>query len=203
MNGKRLVKNISEKILKSNIENDLNDHMKLADLMNIEDEKNLPNSLSEKDDIQNGTINELYDSLDKKKNKFDDSNDSSNRRIDDCKENELKNEIIDNNNMNKNNRKNDIKNMNKNVNNNTNTDINNNNNNHISNNNNNSDNHHISNNSNYTNSTDVYEIQEFDLNVLEGGRGGRLCAKLKKIAREKDVLKKVRKNRKIAKHIQT
>ena len=194
MNGNRLVKNISEKILKSNIENDLNDHMKLADLMNIEDEKNLPNSLSENGDIQHGTINELYDSLDKKKNKFDDSNNSSNRRMDDSKENKLKNEIIDNNNMNKNNRKNDIKNMNKNVNNNTNTDINNNNN-----------NNHISsnNNSNYTNSTDVHEIQEFDLNVLEGGRGGRLCAKLKKIAREKDVLKKVRKNRKIANYIQT
>ena len=193
MNGKRLVKNISEKILKSNIENDLNDHMKLADSMNIEDEKNLPNSLSENGDIENGTINELYDSLDKKKNKFDDSNDSSNRRMGDSKENKLKNEIIDNNNMNKNNRKNDIKNMNKNVNNNTNTDISNNNNNHMNSN----------NNSNYTNSTDVYEIQDFDLNVLEGGRGGRLCAKLKKIAREKDVLKKVRKNRKIAKHIQT
>ena len=66
MNGNRLVKNISEKIIKSNIENDLNDHMKLADSMNIEDEKNLPNSLSDNDDIQNGTINELYDSLDKK-----------------------------------------------------------------------------------------------------------------------------------------
>lgn len=32
---------------------------------------------------------------------------------------------------------------------------------------------------------------EFDLNVLEGGRSARLCAKLKKVAQEKEVLRQV------------
>lgn len=39
----------------------------------------------------------------------------------------------------------------------------------------------------------VKEVElEVDLNVLEGGRSARLCAKLKKVAQEKEILRQVR-----------
>ena len=236
MSGKRFLKNIpeniskkisekiseksTENILQANVDKDLNNRIKLADSMNIENKENLLNNISQNDDFENGTIDELYDSLDKKKNKINISNNSNisnNNQINKLNGNDLKNEIIHSNNMKKNNKKHDIENIkkiNKNFssccdnginsnNNNSNSSNNNssnsnnsNNNNKINNNDNNNHNtnNHVSNNSNYTSSTDIYEIQEFDLNILEGGRGIRLCAKLKKIAQEKDILKKVRKS---------
>jgi hypothetical protein len=41
------------------------------------------------------------------------------------------------------------------------------------------------------NGNEVEAEVEFDINVLEGGRSARLCAKLKKVAQEKEVLRQV------------
>ena len=192
----------SENILKANVDKDLKNCIKLADSINIENKENLLNNISQNDDFENCMKDELYDSLDNKENKINISNNSNNKQMKKLNGNDLKNEIIHSNNMKKNNKKSDIentKNINKNMNKSFDNKNNSNNNNDNGNNNNNDINnhnisYHVSNNSNYTNSTDIYEIQDFDLNVLEGGRGVRLCAKLKKIAQEKDILKKVRKS---------
>ena len=161
------------KILKDKEDN----KYEIIELTDTENEKDLNDTnLSPNCRLKNSFNDKLYDSLDR---------------------NELDNVNINNNNGDNNNNNNNINNNNDGViNNNNNGDININYNNNdddddndINNNNNNDNNNDRSNNDNVHNNKNI----ELNSNFLESGRLVKLIAKLKKIAMERDILKKVSK----------